>query len=153
MPTATARQQLPAEPGAVPRARRMVTGALQDWGLVHLVDTAALLTSELATNVLLHARTPMTVEVTRDEAEVRVQVSDDSAAPPQLRALDLLAVTGRGLRLVADLAVEWGVQPRNGDGKTVWFALDPVRPPDAVDDGIGLAGFADVDWLAEVDTL
>src|SRR5437763_9953531 len=61
-------------------ARQFVASILRDWELDHLLDQAQLLTSELATNAVLHARTPMVLTVTRDDerAMLRVTVLDNS---------------------------------------------------------------------------
>ena len=113
---------LPAEPASVPQARRFVCDSLTSLGAAPACGDAETLTSELATNAVIHARTPFTVEVSRDGQIVRICVLDTSPAPPRLRDYGLDATTGRGMRLVASLAVDWGVQPQ-GRGKTVWFEL------------------------------
>jgi hypothetical protein len=57
---------------------------------------------------------------------VRLSVHDFSTAEPVLRFTpDVLAPSGgRGLRLVADITSEWGVEA-TGAGKTVWAELRP----------------------------
>lgn len=111
-----------------------------------------MLASELATNAVLHARTPFTVEVSRDGLTARICVLDLSPARPRIRDYGTEATTGRGMRLVASIAADWGVEPQ-GRGKTVWFAL-PVAgsaaPVLAWEDGdidvdALLAGFGDED--------
>ncbi|WP_442802706.1 ATP-binding protein [Streptomyces sp. CB01373] len=63
-----------------------------------------------------------TLLVLRQTGGVRVEVTDGS---PQLPAvpLDLSpeAEGGRGLLLVDAVTDKWGVEPRGGAGKTVWF--------------------------------
>ena len=84
--------------------------------------------SELATNAVLHARTPFTISVQVDYAHVLVAVADASPARPRLpRRGDGAGMTGRGLRIVAQLSVEWGVDVR-ADGKTTWCKLAATRP-------------------------
>jgi anti-sigma regulatory factor (Ser/Thr protein kinase) len=51
--------QLPAEPASISHARRFVRGAVESLGAEAAVDDAVLLISELATNALLHARSPL----------------------------------------------------------------------------------------------
>jgi len=134
--------RLPATARSVPEARQHVVTALQEWGYDGLVETARLLTSELVTNAVLHARTEMTVSVEDSEVGVRIAVTDASPVPPSLRHHSTTATTGRGLRLLDQLAREWSVDDTNG-GKTVWFTLaDDVDPWSAYD--------ADT-WLAEAD--
>jgi anti-sigma regulatory factor (Ser/Thr protein kinase) len=113
---------LPPEPESVPRARRFVCAALAALGADGACDAAETLVSELATNVVLHARTSFTVEVKRDGAAVRVEVLDSSPAAPRSRDYGVDATTGRGLRLIASLSTHWGVEPA-GAGKSVWFEL------------------------------
>jgi anti-sigma regulatory factor (Ser/Thr protein kinase) len=120
------RLDLVAEPSSVSAARAFVTKVLDSWGFNGLADTAALLTSELATNVVLHARTRYAVVVAKTVEGARVDVLDDSGISPVLRDHDLSAPTGRGLALVASLAVEWGATPRDdlaGFAKGVRFTV------------------------------
>ena len=54
---------------------------------------------------------------------------DDSARSPRLNRFHVESATGRGLRLVEQLAVRWGVTPAasgDGDGKVVWFEVGPA---------------------------
>jgi anti-sigma regulatory factor (Ser/Thr protein kinase) len=134
--------QLPATARSVPEARRHVVTTLTQWGYDGLAETARLLTSELVTNAVLHARTQMTVTVEDSEHGVRISVTDESPVPPSLRHHSTTATTGRGLRLLAQLAREWSVEDNNG-GKTVWFTLaDDVDPWSSYDTE---------SWLAEAE--
>jgi anti-sigma regulatory factor (Ser/Thr protein kinase) len=105
------RLDLPADPASVRAARVFVTELLEAWGCKGLADTAGLLTSELATNVVLHARTSFAVVVARTLGGARVDVLDRSPIGPVLRGHDPNAPSGRGLALVASLANEWGRTP------------------------------------------
>jgi anti-sigma regulatory factor (Ser/Thr protein kinase) len=115
-----------ASPGA---ARRFVTECL-DRVSGAPVDVAVLLTSELVTNAVLHAGTPMVVTVTSGAGLVRVAVRDGSAALPVVRYYDRGASTGRGLQLVETLARRWGVET-DGASKTVWFEVASPDEPGA----------------------
>jgi anti-sigma regulatory factor (Ser/Thr protein kinase) len=120
------RLDLPAEPASVRAARVFVTELLDAWGCTELTDTAALLTSELATNVVLHARTPFAVVVARTADGAQVDVLDSSPTNPAPRTYDVTAATGRGLALVEHLAQEWGRTPEEelaGVRKGVRFSL------------------------------
>ena len=133
--------RLPATARSVPEARQHVSAALQEWGYDGLLETARLLTSELVTNAVLHARTDMSVTVEDTEHGIRVSVTDSSPVPPSLRHHSPTATTGRGIRMLDQLARESSVDEDNG-GKTVWFTLaDDVDPWSAYD----------ANWLAEVD--
>ncbi len=117
--------ELRPEPGSVVAARAFVRAELSLDCPDELVDTATLLTSELVTNAVLHARTMvrLTVELVRDG--VRIAVTDGSPARPVVRSYGTDAPTGRGMQLVERLARRWGVDSVDGNGKTVWFELTP----------------------------
>lgn len=108
------RLDLEADAASVARARAFVVRVLHEWGLDSFLDTAALLTSELATNAVLHARTPYAVVVARTSYGAQVDVLDHSNDAPRLRPPDLSAVTGRGLALVDGLSTRWGPTPSDG---------------------------------------
>lgn len=113
---------LPARSTSPARARRFVESTLAEWG-VDGGDDAVLVVSELVTNGLLHARTPMTVRLADDaQGSVRLSVSDGSARALEERRFSIESGTGRGLRLLASLAAEWGVEWHDG-GKTVWCRI------------------------------
>jgi anti-sigma regulatory factor (Ser/Thr protein kinase) len=135
------RLDLQAQPASVAEARGFVRRVLTDWGMPEAVDTVALLTSELATNAVLHARTAFAVLVRRDGDEVRVDVLDGSAVPPRRRQNTATAATGRGVAMVDRLSASWGATPStelDGFAKGVWFAV-----PVAGDSESTWAG----DWL------
>jgi anti-sigma regulatory factor (Ser/Thr protein kinase) len=114
---------LPATPDSVRTARRFVAERVRRCP-VTVASDCLLLTSELATNCVLHARTDYVVRVAVDEGLVRVEVADRE---PDLPHVD---ERGRGLRLVEDLATAWGTDPCvDGPGKVVWFEVagDPER--------------------------
>lgn len=98
------------------------TERLHAWGLADCADAVALLVSELVTNALLHARTEMTVAVTRSDGCVLVEVTDGSVESPMTRKFSVHAGTGRGLQLVDTLARAWGVRRLEG-GKTIWAEI------------------------------
>jgi anti-sigma regulatory factor (Ser/Thr protein kinase) len=83
------------------------------------VDTIALLVTELVTNAILHARTPMLLTLETRAHHVRVCVEDASSQRPAVQQYDSDAVTGRGLALVEELASSWGVDS-TPVGKVVW---------------------------------
>ena len=107
------------------RAARSFVGSVVN-GPDEVLDTALLLTSELATNVIRHAATDFEVTLCPLNATtVRVCVRDQSVNAPVVREEPLDAENGRGLTLVAALAAAWGVDRRR-HGKAVWFDLAPV---------------------------
>jgi anti-sigma regulatory factor (Ser/Thr protein kinase) len=116
---------LPNEVGSVGRARHWVDGVLRGWELGALSPDAMLLVSELVTNVIVHARTPVEVSIELDDEVVTVSVCDGSDELPVLGAVDE-EPGGLGLNLVDRLAGRWGSE-RSGagsrSGKVVWFEL------------------------------
>jgi serine phosphatase RsbU (regulator of sigma subunit)/PAS domain-containing protein/anti-sigma regulatory factor (Ser/Thr protein kinase) len=119
------------EPSFAGAARRFVLEALTDWCQSELVDDAALSTTELVTNAILHSRTPFTVAVRRIPQGIRIDVQDDRPdrlpleVPTSLEPLDT-GVTGRGLILVAAVAHRWGYFTTD-TAKTVWCELSATQ--------------------------
>jgi anti-sigma regulatory factor (Ser/Thr protein kinase) len=112
--------ELDALPVAAREARRFVTEHLAG-----LVDEGALtlLTSELVTNGVLHARTHLRLGITTGHDRVLVTCGDDDpSGAPMVPPTDHSRPSGRGLMLVDAMASEWGVF-RSDTGKTVWFTL------------------------------
>jgi phosphoserine phosphatase RsbU/P len=105
-------------------ARRYVTGALTSYGAEEHNDVAALLTSELVTNAVVHAASAVEIEVVADDGGVTVRVRDADTGPLVMRASggSELDEGGRGFLLVDRLADGWGTEHRGGR-KTVWFRL------------------------------
>jgi anti-sigma regulatory factor (Ser/Thr protein kinase) len=109
----------PADASSVRHARTFVADAVAS----SATDTQVvrLLTSELATNAVLHARSGFRVRVRADEDVVRVEIVNDE--PELLLAIrEPSEVGGRGLRLVEELSLEWGVHSSR-DEKVVWFEV------------------------------
>ena len=115
--------ELDPEPASVRSARRFVTETLHDTGQEHYSDVATLLVSELVTNAVLHAGTPISMVVEADPPWLRVAVKDDARGQVARRRFAPDASTGRGLSLVDALAAAWGADTIAGDGKVVWFEL------------------------------
>ena len=123
---------LPADAVSVPAARRFVRDRLVALGAVGACEDAEALISELASNAVLHARTPFTVEVSRQGETVRVRVLDASPSSPRVRDYGTDATTGRGMRLVAAMSSDWGIESQSGE-KTVWFELSAAGGSASVD--------------------
>jgi hypothetical protein len=92
-----------------------------------LARRAALLVSELATNAIVHAKTPFEVRV-RVAASTRVEVTDHSSTALRVGPASSDSEHGRGLCVVHAIASSWGVEDAP-PGKRVWFELaDPDGP-------------------------
>jgi anti-sigma regulatory factor (Ser/Thr protein kinase) len=125
VPHTSAHLDLLPEPGAAKRARDFVSE--QAPALTPATWTALrLLTSELVTNAVVHARTAMQVGLTVTDSKVLVTVGDHSSALPERRSEADDRPGGRGLVLLDRLADEWGVHVNDG-GKTLWFTLPRPR--------------------------
>lgn len=138
-----------ATPESVRDARRFVRDAVAPID-DDLADDAALLTSELATNAVIHARTGFVVTIRHAPDGVRVEVRDGSTAPARRSRYSATSGTGRGLGMVDDLAETWGVE-ESGDGKAIWFTLTTRQRATSDDDGAA-AGDGDLDD-ADLDAL
>ncbi len=143
---------LPASPVSASQARSFLSATVARWGLPELRDDLMLAVSEVVTNAVLHARTPMSVHAAVTGGIVEVGVSDTDPRPPVVRApredlvgdLDMMrgfddtdprdptmsvgdagsVAAGRGLHLLEAVADQWGVtQTRDEVGKEVWFSV------------------------------
>ena len=115
-----------------PRAVRVwIRALLRAESHAPLEHTACLLVTELVTNAVLHARTPIRVALELTGSGLRMSVEDRNPHTPTVRPLETEATTGRGLHLVELLADRWGLEDRP-DGKAVWCAL--VTSTDADDE-------------------
>lgn len=114
------RQRFEPAPSSVARARLFARGLHDD-----LPETVRarleLVVSELATNAIVHAESRFEVAV-MPGPPIRVEVSDASFEVPVMEPATVDFSSGRGLRLVAACADEWGydILP---DGKVVWAQL------------------------------
>ena len=120
---------------STPVARHWVAAHLRDLP-AEVTGCAALLTSELVTNAVLHAATPLCVTLHILPDRIRVDVADGNPSFPSIKEYGKEAATGRGLTLFNTLASNWGVQAVE-DGKIVWFELPVEFPvaPTSVSDG------------------
>jgi hypothetical protein len=88
-----------------------------------IVDKAALLTSELVSNVLLHTSSGGILSVRVAEESVRLEVEDKSPELPVTLLHGVSDAHGRGLPIVEALADDWGVALANSR-KTVWATIE-----------------------------
>jgi anti-sigma regulatory factor (Ser/Thr protein kinase) len=122
------------DPREVAEARHAVSAWLRKAG-VGIVDASAILvvTSELVTNSIRHARSAFELSVELVDDAVRIEVFDRDTRIPVVQDADGSATGGRGMHIVATLAEQWGVQTeeRNGiEGKSVWASMPLGRTDD-----------------------
>jgi anti-sigma regulatory factor (Ser/Thr protein kinase) len=118
---------LPGDVTTPAAARRFVRAALESVETDPVViETAELLTDELVTNAIVHARCKSYLFIRAAKGIVRVEVTDPDDRLPSMATLDTEALGGRGLVIVNGLASAWGVERTADGGKTVWFELSPL---------------------------
>jgi anti-sigma regulatory factor (Ser/Thr protein kinase) len=100
-------------------ARTYVADALDAPATV--VETVALLVSELATNSVRHARSEFQISI-RLGQDIRIEVRDNGSGAPEVLSPGPQDPSGRGLLIVESMSEDWGVR-RSDAGKTVWFTL------------------------------
>ena len=110
--------ELPPDVSSVPAAREIVARVTE-----HLPrrarEAAGLVTSELATNSVMHAKTPFEVFAAADDEVVEVVVADKAGWVPA----DNNRALGNGLLLVGLLASDWAAELETV-GKRVWARLE-----------------------------
>lgn len=154
VPPSISELTLAATPNAVSWARRHSVDALQRWRLpVEAIEVARLLTSEVTTNAIRHARptTPANIDSAKSadpgtivlrlwptERGVVISVTDCDPQPPTPRTSDNGATGGRGLLLTEAMANCWGYYPTQlHPGKIVWAEV-PTHPKPAISEsGVG----------------
>jgi hypothetical protein len=126
MSTFTAAVDLPPLARSVPVARHLTLELLRAWGAAQDPDAAALLVTELVTNVVDHVggEVMFTLELAISDGWLRIAVVDGSSIRPIVRELDAANPRGRGLALVQEIAERWGSEEHRS-GKRVWLELAP----------------------------
>ena len=119
------RESLLPEPGAARQARDVATEACLRWELGWLVRPASIIASELVTNGVRHAGTPLELLLARTARYLHVAVRDEDPRPAVRQDPAPSAVSGRGLLIVEETAMSWGCAPaQTGQtGKVVWATL------------------------------
>ena len=100
-----ARLRLPGAPASAAAARHFLRTCFSTWDLSDLLADVELALTELVTNAVLHARTPVEVTISLDQDDVEIAVKDGSPALPQPRPrrtdlrvdLDLLLAAEAGV--------------------------------------------------------
>ncbi|MER6011712.1 ATP-binding protein [Streptomyces bluensis] len=104
--------------------RRATAKQLNRWGMPGAVGDVELLVTELAANVVKHvgegASATLILEWKADL--LRLEVHDKSEVMPTIRSADCDEECGRGLHLLAALAVDWGTV-LTAAGKAVWCEI------------------------------
>ncbi|WP_019056686.1 ATP-binding protein [Streptomyces prunicolor] len=113
-----------AAPAEVRLLRRAAVTQLARWGTPVAEDEAELLVTELATNVVKHVGEGVSATLILEwrGERLRLEVHDTSRVLPTPSAADGDSECGRGLHLLAALAVDWGTV-LTAVGKAVWCEI------------------------------
>jgi anti-sigma regulatory factor (Ser/Thr protein kinase) len=107
-------------PESAAEARDFVASTLRTWECGDVVvDDARVVVTELVSNVVRHAGTTVDVDVDLLDGCLRVGVTDRADGTVAMQQADDRSEDGRGLRLVDELAQQWGVDRQPGE-KCVW---------------------------------
>ncbi len=112
---------LHAIPESVPAARHFVTSMLAVWDCDDPDQVVEILTGEVVTNAVRHARGAIRVEASLVHDDVvRVETSDEFPDATVAQPAAPTAEGGRGILIVQTLARRWGVD-KTEFHKVVWF--------------------------------
>jgi anti-sigma regulatory factor (Ser/Thr protein kinase) len=117
-----ATRSFPFELNSVRAARHFVTGLFNTEPDEMFTSDAAIVTTELASNAVLHARSGFTLTIFRSASAVRIAVRDKRPLVPGSNGLPFDIRTGHGLSVVSQIAHAWSVE-RLPDGKVIWAEL------------------------------
>jgi anti-sigma regulatory factor (Ser/Thr protein kinase) len=113
-------------PAVVRDVRAFVREVFRGWGEDARISEAEIIVAELASNAVVHARSPFRVSISRTQSEIKIAVSDASTSPPENRhgywGLGGGRQGGRGISIVASLSLDWDSHPE-ADGKTIWATI------------------------------
>lgn len=114
--------ELPPAAESVREARAMVRETAR--GLPRaVVEDAELLVSEVMSNAVQHGGPEVRLSLATSDVSLLVMVYDSGGGVPVVRNTGPEVPSGRGLRMVQHVAADWGVEPADGGGKTVWFRV------------------------------
>ena len=124
---AVAEASFASDARSVGHARELVAKHLREQGWsIEAIDAARLVTSELATNAVLHAATDFEVRCLAND-DVRIEIADrEPSGEVEVAPTEPVSSGGKGLQIVAASSSRWGVD-RDTTGKTVWCELDDLR--------------------------
>jgi anti-anti-sigma regulatory factor/anti-sigma regulatory factor (Ser/Thr protein kinase) len=120
---AQVRDRFPAIATSVRAARTLVSGVCDRWRLPVVLEPARLVTTELVTNAVRHAGTPIELTVTRGRRYLHLAVRDYHQRRPRLIGREgETQPGGRGLLLIEAVSSSWGCTLLP-DGKVTWASL------------------------------
>jgi anti-sigma regulatory factor (Ser/Thr protein kinase) len=115
--------QLRATPNAAWESRKWAEPVLHEWDLDDVCADVLFIVSEFVANAVCHTHTPPMLRLLHDDRRLRVEVMDHAMdVDPDPLAVGVHALSGRGLRIVGELAGDWGSELVPG-GKVVWAEI------------------------------
>jgi anti-sigma regulatory factor (Ser/Thr protein kinase) len=134
--------ELPRDPAAASRARRLLDELSPGRLEADHLDTSKLLVSELVNNAVLHGRGRITLRVDVDEDRLRAEVIDEGSGFERgVRDDGLDQLGGWGLILVESECSRWGVHKGTSH---VWFEVD--QPGSRMGEHKGSTQSIPTDW-------
>jgi anti-sigma regulatory factor (Ser/Thr protein kinase) len=116
MPTA----RFAADLSSAEHVRRFVDAGLRPAAVdEETLFLTQLLATELVTNAVRHARSPVDLTVDRRNGVIRIEARDRSTVTPAMPQPET-PTRHRGMLLVEDLSEAWGVDVQDAEGKVVW---------------------------------
>jgi hypothetical protein len=117
---------LPCHPGSPLGGRSVLRELCADWDIPELLEPGEHVVTELVSNAVEHAHSSCRLTAAHDRRGLQIGVRDFGAgAVPRVRLIEVTAVRGRGLHMVAALSASWGVT-EHADRKT--GLGDPIGP-------------------------
>jgi anti-sigma regulatory factor (Ser/Thr protein kinase) len=115
-------------PNASAQARRFARDELTKLlrpgaAVADVLEQVELLTSEVAANAVKFSREAFEVDLAVHHTWIQVGVVDQGPGWPEVQDPDPHEPGGRGLRIVAAIATDWGAEQEPVGGKMVWFRL------------------------------
>jgi anti-anti-sigma regulatory factor len=130
-PAPRASRRLAPTPDSPRLARQFTTDVCAQWGIPELAtERMLLIVTELVSNAVVHAGTPIEIVLRRTPRYIHLAVVDENERSATLRGPeDCHSTSGRGLILVDAFAAAWGCTPMVR-GKRTWATVRSVPPPD-----------------------
>ncbi|MGH3911821.1 MAG: ATP-binding protein [Pseudonocardiaceae bacterium] len=105
------------------RTRAMVEQTCREWLVPGIATDAVQVASELAENIIRHARSDGWLRLELCGGALTIAAGDADSRPPRVCPPAERHGGGRGLALVAELSRAWGYTPQAQGGKVVWAVL------------------------------
>jgi hypothetical protein len=113
---------LAGEPTSAREARAFVRSSIGDEVSGSALQDVLLVASEMVSNVIRHAQTPLTLSLELHSSYVRLAVTDGEPPFDAVAETAVDAESGRGMGIIGSISRGWGV----GDtpiGKSIWAEI------------------------------